>query len=112
MVTAGLGTAINLATDWKTNWIAWLAVAILVLASVLLTVRLDGRTAVSPSGGTTIDAVSASNASSEAYGLVMRTSERTNADGSSTKTVEYFSEEVAVRAFREDFGSSRRSGKA
>jgi hypothetical protein len=105
VLVAALGAAINFATNLKTSWIAWLAVALLVVATVLVTVLIDRRQAApTPSPGTTIESSSAGSKSSEAYGLVMRTTELTNPDGSRTKTTEYFSEEVAVRVFRENFG--------
>ena len=106
MLVAALGTAINFATDLKTSWIAWTAVGVLVLAGVIVTVRISRLASERSAAGTAIDLGLADGTSSEAYGLVMRTTEFVGADGSTTKRVEYFSEEVAVRVFRENFGRS------
>jgi hypothetical protein len=83
LLAAALGAAINFATDLKTSWVAWNVVAAIVIASVVVTVLLDRRHSADP---------------------VVRTEETEDADGFRTKTIECYSEEIAIRFFREDFG--------
>jgi hypothetical protein len=104
LLTALLGVAINFATDLQTSWIAWVAVAAIALAGGVVAVLLGRRAADLPrTGGSTITSSTPQGTSSGAYGLVIRETERTNPDGSKTKTVDYFSEEVAIQVFRQRF---------
>lgn len=107
-MAAAVGVSINFATDLKTNLLAWAVVVGLVLASALVAVAIERRSRNgSPAGGAAITSSSETGSTSEAYGLVMRTTELTNPDGSRTSTVEFFNEEVAIQAYRQNFGSRK-----
>ena len=96
--------AVNFATDLQTSWIAWLAVLIIALGAAAATVRLDQREPDGgPKGGTSTTSSSALGDSSQTSGLLLRTTELERPDGSKMKTAEFFSEELAMQAFREDF---------
>jgi hypothetical protein len=108
-LTAVLGVAINLATDLKTSWLAWGVVLTLAIAIGLATAQIERRSRPpSHSGGTRVKVTSESGDTTTTSGLVMKTTELKGPDGSTRKTVEFFSEELAVQVFREDFG--RRAG--
>lgn len=102
--TIALGVAINFATDLKTSWVAWIAVAALGLTIAGVTAVLAGDGPVRDSTrGIATEHNSKTSRSSTTTGLVMRTTEAQSPDGSSRTVVEFFSEEVAIQVFRENF---------
>jgi hypothetical protein len=58
-------------------------------------------------GGSVLTTSSPAASSSEVSGLVMRTTETIGPDGSRIRTVEFYSDQVAMQAFRENFPSPR-----
>jgi hypothetical protein len=104
-LAAALGIAINFATDLKTSWIAWSVVGVISVTIGLATVIVTGRRGLAGSG-TVITTASQGSSSSHVAGLVMRTTETTSPDGSNTRIVEFYSDQVAMRAFRENFPPS------
>jgi hypothetical protein len=101
-LAAALGIAINFATDLKTSWIAWSVVGVISVSSGLATAIVTGHRALAGSG-IVITTASQGSSSSHVAGLVMRTTETTLPDGSNTRIVEFYSDQVAMRAFRENF---------
>lgn len=98
--TSAVSTVINLATEWKTNVLAWLGVAALTLASAAIGARQDSGRGNSPGAvhTTTQSRLLSSSSSVTSSGLVMRVIQ-VQPDGSRTET-EYFDEELAFRVAR------------
>ena len=108
LLTAAAGIATNLATEWKRNLWAWVAVGILTVAAAGVTTFASKRnnagtnkegsvtTSVETSGRVGGD----STTSVVSSGLIMRTS-RIGPDGSRVDT-EYYNVDIARIAIRQD----------
>ncbi len=101
VVATALAVSVNLATDWKRNWYAWVAVAVLTLTTFLVTYAIPGRSGAIGVGATAKTVVSSrrkggrSGAVSTvvAQGVVLEL-EETNPDGTRHQ-VRAYTEEAA-----------------
>ncbi len=115
ILASGLGVAINLATEWKRNPLAWLAVVALTLASATAAAAIANRSdqGSRPSGSvessdkqiTSRSGQLSTSGSVMSSGVVMR-HVRITPDGSRFE-IEYFSEELARVAIRQDLPGVR-----
>lgn len=102
-LTAGLGVAINLATDLKRNLIAWGCVFVLTIAIALVTAagernRLTAKASPSSTTTSTPEAVSAPVTGE----LVMRRTEHISPSGRKTITTDFYSKEIAMQSLGDD----------
>jgi hypothetical protein len=100
LLTAALGVIVNIATGANGNWLAWSAVGCLALL-VAWGTALSERRHAPASGGTGARIEASGSATTETYGLVARRTVTTSLDGSRTEMIEFYSENVALKAFRE-----------
>jgi len=102
-LVAILGIATNLATDLKSNRIAWGAVVVLTVAIAVVTALSEKRRRSNsgPGGSVTAETSEAGHASSS-EGLHMRRVRTANPDGSITVVTEIYSEELARESLRSD----------
>jgi len=101
LLVAGLGVATNLATDLKSNWIAWAVVFLLTISIAAAAAASERR----KQGQVTVQAVMAKTTagthSSQSRGIQMRRVRTSSPDGSITVVEEIFSEELARQTLRD-----------
>jgi hypothetical protein len=101
VLVAMLGIATNLATDLRSNWIAWAAVVLLTLGITVATVASERRRHAGREGSVMANTTMKGH-SSVSQGLQMRRVRTVNRDGSTTVVEEIFSEELARQTLRDD----------
>jgi hypothetical protein len=89
VLTSLIGVAINLATEWRENLLAWAVVFALTIIVAVVSIVIQRRQL--PDSNSTV-----------APGLIMRTIETTKPDGTRVETTEIFDEEVARQRIRQD----------
>lgn len=102
LLVAGLGVAINLATELRSSWIAWVAVSALSVAIALITGALErGRAQEDDPLEAMTSVASQLGLTSNSWGLKLR---RVKTDGKVVILTEIYSDELARESLQKDFG--------
>lgn len=109
VLVAFLGVATNLATNLKSNWYAWAAVAVLTVAIAALTAWIEARDRRAGERGSVIVSTSQQTHQSRSVGVLVRRVRTSNPDGSIIEVTEIFNEELARQTLRDGSSPGGRS---